>query len=956
MSPLQPTENGASAHAPLERDAELAALAAALSGAAGGAGRLVTIEGPAGIGKSRLLDETARLAERASVRVLRGQATELERSFAFGIALQVFEPAVAGLDGPAREAALRGAAGLASPLLSAGAGPAPAGLPGEPHDFSIIHGLYWLAANLAEETPLALLVDDAQWADEPSLRLLSYLAQRVDELPITLVVAMRPGEPGAHQELLDGLTAHRGAGALRPAPLSAAAIAALAGVALGDRPDPAFCDALLRMTGGNPFLLRELLAAAAAEDIRPTATGATRVIDLAPEGVLRAVAARLAAVDDDAAALARAVAVLGDEAKLRHAAELAGLSPERAAEAADQLAAAEILRPGEPLGFRHALTAAAVDARLPRAARAEAHLRAAALLRAEGAAPERLATHLVPAPATGEPWIVATLRASAARAVTLGAPQLAVVHLRRALDEPPPPAERAAVLAELGRAEATVGAPTAAERLAAAAELTTDPAERAHVLRELARTRVSAGDHAGARAAYASALGELNGADPELIAHLQAEELVVAALDPARSPHADAAAVQAILHHDRVGATASGRALLATLAVHELYAGAPRDRVLALAERALAGGALMDDEGADAGSLYGVVLALFVAEELSRADELLTRLMTSARKRGSVMGLASGAYSRGWTRLIAGRVSDALDDAQQAVDAGRHGWRQFLPGAFGLLTHALLDAGELEQAEKQLAEAESIEGPEQVTTIQVLDARGRIHASRGRFAQAAKDFLAAGEMAGAQRNPLLFATWRSNAGLALARTGERDQARELVEAELELAHAFGAPRGMAVAQRALGVIEGGQLGLEMLEESVRVLDDSEAKLERGRSLLEYGGALRRAGKRTDAGRVLGEALEIARAGGAGELERRASEELAVAGARAGRAARRGREALSPSERRVAQLAASGMSNREIAEELFVTRKAVEWHLRNAYVKLGISSRRDLPDALKIPAD
>jgi DNA-binding CsgD family transcriptional regulator len=157
-----------------------------------------------------------------------------------------------------------------------------------------------------------------------------------------------------------------------------------------------------------------------------------------------------------------------------------------------------------------------------------------------------------------------------------------------------------------------------------------------------------------------------------------------------------------------------------------------------------------------------------------------------------------------------------------------------------------------------------------------------------------------------------------------------------------------------VALRALGTIEPGAEGLDLLRESVEVLDGSEALLERGRSLVEYGAALRRAGRRSEAGRALGDALELARAGGAGALERRAAEELAVAGARAERAARRGREALSPSERRVTQLAAAGMSNREIAEELFVTRKAVEWHLRNSYVKLGISSRRDLPAALKLP--
>jgi DNA-binding CsgD family transcriptional regulator len=242
-----------------------------------------------------------------------------------------------------------------------------------------------------------------------------------------------------------------------------------------------------------------------------------------------------------------------------------------------------------------------------------------------------------------------------------------------------------------------------------------------------------------------------------------------------------------------------------------------------------------------------------------------------------------------------------------------------------------------------------------VTSIQLLDARGRVRAIRGRHEEAAADFLAAGRLAAGQRNPLLYATWRSNAALSLARLGDRDRARSLAEDELELAHAFGAPRGLAVALRALGVIEGGQIGLRLLRESLDALDGSEADLERMRSLVEYGAALRRAGKRIEAGRALGDALDLARDRGAGAVERRAAEELSIAGARAGKAARRGRAALSPSERRVAQLAANGLTNREIAEELFVTRKAVEWHLSNAYAKLGIHSRKELPSALSVDA-
>lgn len=934
---------------PLERSGELETLESLVAGAVDGTGGVVVVEGPPGIGKSRLLREAAESAEFLGARTLRARATELERLYPFGVALQLFEPPVAAAGDEDRATLLAGAAALAAPLVAPGTD----GLPDAPNDFSLIHGLHWLAANLAETRPTLLIVDDAHWADEPSLRLCAYLAERIEDLPIALVLAARPGgrEHGTPGDVIvASLAAHPATRTLRPAPLSEDAVGRLIEGTLDVPAAPEFVSACARVTGGNPYLLSELLAATAAGELDPTAAGVAQLDGLTPRGVLRTVAARLAALPPGDADLARAVSVLDGEATLHHAAQLAGLDLDEAGRAADRLATADLLRPGEPLTFSHPLTASAVAAELPEGARGAGHLRAAELLRDEGAPPERLAAHLLEAPAGGRAWVVEALRAAARRSLALGAPAVAVEQLRRALAEPPEAELRRELLVELGRAEATAGSPTAGDRLVAAAKIVAEPAERAQTLRELARTRVSTGDHAGAREAYAEAVAALDPAvDAELAAHLRAERLVVAALDSAERP--DTATIESILGDARMGTTPVSRALLATLALHELYAGASRDRTLALAERALGGGALLDDEGAQT-TVYGVVGVLFTGERLVQAEALLDTLVARAKAGGAVMDLAGAAYSRAWTRLIAGRVRDAVDDAQQAVDAGRHGWRQFLAGAYGALAHALLDAGDDAEAERHVLDSEALHDPGDVMSIQILDARGRLHALRGRHERAAEDFLAAGELAAGQTNPLLYATWRSNAGLALARTGATGRARELIAEELELARAFGAPRGIAVALRALGVVEGGARGLELLSESVRVLEGSEARLERMRSLAEYGAALRRAGRRTDAAQMLGDALALARPAGAGAVERRAADELAVAGARAVRRARRGPAALSPSERRVTMLAASGMTNREIAEELFVTRKAVEWHLSNAYTKLGIASRKDLPAALE----
>jgi DNA-binding CsgD family transcriptional regulator len=234
------------------------------------------------------------------------------------------------------------------------------------------------------------------------------------------------------------------------------------------------------------------------------------------------------------------------------------------------------------------------------------------------------------------------------------------------------------------------------------------------------------------------------------------------------------------------------------------------------------------------------------------------------------------------------------------------------------------------------------------------EALGRLALAERRDGDALEHFVAwRGVLAGVE-NPACFAAWRSATALALASLGRTAEAEELAREELRLARRFGAPRAISTALRALGhvgVHADLELPLIQLEEAVALAADSEARLELARAQLELGTMLRRVGRRSDAGRALGDALELARECGARLLEERALEELEVAGARVQRAALRGADALSPSERRVVALAIEGLSNRQIAEALFVTRKAVEWHLGNAYRKLDVRSRRELPAAL-----
>ena len=178
--------------------------------------------------------------------------------------------------------------------------------------------------------------------------------------------------------------------------------------------------------------------------------------------------------------------------------------------------------------------------------------------------------------------------------------------------------------------------------------------------------------------------------------------------------------------------------------------------------------------------------------------------------------------------------------------------------------------------------------------------------------------------------------------------GDRGGADALASEELRLARAFGAPRSIGIALRALGLI---RRDTQLLSEAVATLEASPARLELSRALVDHGAALRRAGSRAQAREPLARGRDLARSCGAWALERRAHEEQIAAGLRPRTAELTGVGALSPSERRVADLAARGLTNRAIAQTLFVTPKAVEWHLSNAYRKLGIRSRRELAPML-----
>jgi predicted ATPase len=431
----------------LDREGALASLDALLQGARAGYGRAVIVRGPAGIGKTRLLGELRRRAGEGGLTTLTARGGELERDFPFGCVRQLFESLIRRDE--QSEALLSGDARLSEAVFAPPGdderGPSP-----DP-SYGVLHGLYWLTANLAEQGPLLLALDDAHWADPASLRYFSFLTRRLDGVPALVALTARPAEPGAESDLLRRLAHDPLTEVVDLAPLSSDSVATIVRAHLDGEVTERTTALCHQATRGNPFLLRELLREVEREVGTPGVVDLERIEELGPGRVAEAVTSRLERVGAGAPGLARSVAVLGDGAELRRAAALVELDPDHAAGLADALGSAGILEPGRPLRFAHPIVRNAVYGQMPPAERDRWHRRAASMLADAGESAETVSVHLLATEPAGRPGAVDFLRRAAESASSRGAPDSAVRFLERALAEPASPALRPVILSELGR-------------------------------------------------------------------------------------------------------------------------------------------------------------------------------------------------------------------------------------------------------------------------------------------------------------------------------------------------------------------------------------------------------------------------------------------------------------------------------------------------------------------------
>jgi DNA-binding CsgD family transcriptional regulator len=604
-----------------------------------------------------------------------------------------------------------------------------------------------------------------------------------------------------------------------------------------------------------------------------------------------------------------------------------------------------VLEPGRPPAFVHPVVRSAVRANLPAAELAGAHARAARQLRGQGAAPDRIALHLLNAPPSGDAHVVEDLRAAARDALARGAPELAARLLRRALREPPAADVTRDMLLELGAAE--MGAAEmerSLEHLTRAVELSPEPAARGGATLALAGVllRMNRG-----REAHDALAAALPGTAGELRARLEGARLQSAYASP-RAFAAYRASVPPGVAGGRLPGTLDERIDHGRQALWEsLHGSAAAAREHARA--AWGGGELLDALGPTDPITALPVTAQLWADDLDSAIARLTAIVDESRRRGSVRGFVAASHFRAIAWWRRGALLELEADAGNALE---HGAPYGLPLAAPFLAMALLERGQPGAAEAALARALPDGGDLPAVALFGLEARARVDVAQRRpeAARAVLERAAALERAyDLQRAGI--SQWRAVAAPLLHAAGEDSAAEALAREWVAAMEAYGAARAIGIARTTLAAVGPPEGRTGRLEAAVRVLRGASARLDLARALVELGAALRRDRRRGDARDRLREGRELALRCGATALAARAEQELAAAGEQTRRVRPEQRDELTAHELRVARMAADGMTNREIAQSLFVTQKTIEAHLSSVYRKLDIRSRVQLVRAL-----
>lgn len=937
---MQPTS------AIVERSVELARIQALLKAGLEGQGGMVAIRGPAGIGKSALLAEARSMASEMGLRHRGAAADALTRSVPYAVARDLLAPALAPGSGWDAKAALADAGALAMPVLSLGAGQAGASPDAQG---AALYGLTWLAINLAQQGPLLLTVDDAHVADAETLNWLGYLSTRLDEVPLVVLVATRPT---ADVPTLDALVGRLGDGGLvEPESLTPEAVGGL--IRLRDASvTPDDVERFLELTGGVPFLIEALLRGM--EEV-----GAAQILDGANSSgwLQQGVVSRIAATDPVALAVTHAIAILGSDAWPPEVAAVSGQSIPKVTEVVESLREARLLRDGLPFGFVHDLVAEAVLEGLGATRKSLLHVRAADELIAGGSPPIRVAAHLLRAGPTGNPSHIGALSSAAESALASGGPTTAAEYFRRLLQERLPAETRARVIHQLGRCEVQAMHPDAVEHLRAAVASPSRSAEFAAASQDLALALMIQGRMKEGYAALGEALEAIDphaeGADS-----LRVDALAVALMNVCDDPTIRRLEADVEAHRSHDGSIIDRRAA-GTLALAAFTRGGDVNACADLARYAMA-----DDDVSTTSvrefepTLIAAQLALRYCGFPDEARAVALRQQDWAAAHGAPALYFAAGFCSAESALYMGDLAAAELFGQDAQAAVRDGIVPALLAMTALPVHAaaLVERGDAQAAAQLCADAGVLDLPAEYMLFSVsLMVRGQLRLALGEPEKALADLEACRRL---QIQSGHFNTagvvCQTHTVTALARLGRFEEALAISKEDVAGLREFGEPRSLGLALLSSGQVLQGKERADALEESVAVLETSRAKLAHARALAAWGAELRRTGHRSDARTTLRLARELATECAAAGVVATIDTELRACGARVVDRPVSGAGSLTASERRVAGLAAEGLTNAQIAQALFVSLKTVEMHLGRCYQKLGVARRDALATAMVEP--
>ncbi|MFI9803398.1 ATP-binding protein [Streptomyces sp. NPDC052301] len=875
-----------------ERDAEIATVARALGvlcADRSSAGGLLVFRGEAGLGKTALLAEIRRTAERRGCTVWTARGAETLRSVPFNVVRQLLQPALLSLLPEEAREYLGDWYDIAGPAL---------GIvdPGEdtPDPQYVCDGLVAAVRRLARrEWPLVLIVDDAHWADQETLRWLAAFTRRLDDLSVLVVVARRPGEvSGDSARHLDEVAAASDRPVHNLSALTPDAAAGLTRATLGRQADGAFCREVWAVTAGNPYETVELLAKVQDSELTPVEAraGELRALNRAARG--GGLVDRLKGLGLEATQFAWAAAILGTGITVDMVARLATMDPEIARHCADLLCSARILTEPDPaagtereegeLEFVHPLIATAVYNSIPSGVCTAMHGVAAQMITELGRGAAQAARHLLKVHPDGDEELVEQLREAAREHLAVGAPDAARHCLERALEEPPRADVHAQVLYELGCATLlTAPAVTIGHLQSALGMPGLDGRDRVDAVVRLSQALLH-NDQLEEAVRTIEAETARHTAEPVRM-RLQAfqfmwEGIHGETVSPARSRRL------AELARTCTGRDNSERALLVLRGFDAMTHGESAAEVIELCDRALVNGRLAPGLGWTDRE-WGIELLMMLgsayayADRLDRAESLFSealRVYTGAGWRGGHLSLANAFLGLAYRRQ--GRLRDAettLREALVLAERVGRGLPLYWSASCGLVD-TLLARGRVDEA-WSVAEQYGFAPPYPSTIVlpDIRSVRGRLLLAVGRTEDGIHELEAAEKTAASRggHNPVL-APWSIDLAKALA---DRDpaRARRLAADARRQAERFGTDTAIGESLRCAAALETGRRRVQLAARAVTYLEASPCQYEHAAARVEYGIA---------AGSVaeLDRGLDLARACGAQGLVERAQRALETA--------------------------------------------------------------------------